>query len=90
VPTHPITHLLTLRDKGLEIVEIKIPAESPNIGKQVKDLALPPGSTLSLLIRKQQKPRQPRADTVLQAEDQIIAVTPPESEEALQTALRGI
>jgi trk system potassium uptake protein TrkA len=89
VPTHPLTRLLTLRDKDLEIVEIKIPADSPAIGKQIKELALPQRSTLALLIRTKQKPRQPRADTVLQAEDQIIAVTSPGSKEALQTALRG-
>ncbi len=89
VPTHPLTHLLTIRDKGLEIVEIKVPSESPTVGKQVKELLLPPGSTLSLLIRNREKPRVPRADTVLKAGDQIIAVTPPESEEALRMALRG-
>ncbi len=89
VPTHPLTHLLTIRDKGLEIVEVKVPPDSPTAGKQVKQLSLPPGSTLSLLIRNQEKPRVPRADTVLQAGDQIIAVTPPESEEALRMALRG-
>ena len=89
VPTHPLTHLLTIRDRGLEIVEVKIPPGSPTVGKQVKELSLPPGSTLSLLIRDQEKPRVPRADTTLQAGDRIIAVTPPESEEALQTVLRG-
>ncbi len=89
VPTHPLTHLLTIRDKGVEIVEVKIPPDSPRVGKQVKELSLPPGSALALLIRSQQKPRVPRADTVLQAGDQIIAVTPPESEEALRIALRG-
>jgi len=55
----------------------------------VKELPLPEGSTLSLLLRKQQKPIIPRASTVLQAEDRIIAVTTPELEEALRTALRG-
>ena len=89
VPTHPLTHLLTIRDKGLELVEVKVPPDSPTVGKQVKELSLPPGSTLSLLIRAQQKPRVPRADTVLKAGDQIIALTPPESEEALRVALRG-
>ncbi len=89
VPTHPLTHLLTIRDKGLEIVEVKIPPGSPTVGKQIRELSLPPGSTLSLLIRDQEKPRVPRADTTLQAGDRIIAVTPPESEEALQTVLRG-
>ena len=89
VPTHPLTHLLTIRDKGLEIVEVKIPPDSTSVGKQVKELSLPPESVLTLLIRKQQKPRVPTPNTILQAEDQIIAVTSPESEEALRTALRG-
>ncbi len=89
VPTHALTHLLTIRDKGVEIVEIKIPPESPIIGKQVKALSLPPKSTLLLLIRSRENPSIPRADTVLRAEDQIIALTPPESEEALRIALRG-
>ena len=89
VPTHPLTHLLTIRDKGLEIVEVKILPESTTVGKSVKELSLPPESVLSLIIGKGQKPRVPTADTILQAEDRIIAVTPPESEEALRTALTG-
>jgi len=89
VPTHPLTHLLTIRDKGLEIVEVKIPPESATVGKAIKELSLPPESVLSLIISKERKPRVPTANTVIQAEDQIIAVTPPESEEALRTALRG-
>ncbi|MDH5696122.1 MAG: TrkA family potassium uptake protein [Dehalococcoidia bacterium] len=89
VPTHPLTHLLDIRDKGLEIVEVKIPPKSTTVGKRVKELSLPPGSVLSLIIRKQQKPHVPTANTILQAEDQIIAVTSPESEEALRTTLRG-
>ena len=89
VPTHALTHLLTIRDKGLEIVEVKIPAQSVTIGKAVKKLKLPPRSKLSLLLRKGLKPIVPTANTVLQAEDRLIAVTAPESEEALRTALRG-
>ncbi len=89
VPTHPLTHLLTIRDQGLEIVEIKIPPKSITIGKTIKELSLPPGSTLSLIIRKEHKPIVPKANTILQAEDQIIAVTTPELEETLRTTLRG-
>ncbi len=89
VPTHPLTHLLNIRDSGLEIVEVKIPPNSPTIGKMVKELSLPPGSVLSLLIRKQEKPQVPTAETILQAGDQIIAVTTPETEKALRTMLRG-
>jgi trk system potassium uptake protein TrkA len=90
VPTHPITHLLDIREKGLEIVEVKIPPKSPTIGKKVKELSLPKGSILMLIIHQQGKPEVPTTDTTLQAEDQIIAVTNPEAEEALRTKLRGL
>ena len=88
VPTHPLTHLLSIRDRGLEVVEVKIPPESATVGKAVRELSLPPESILSLIISKGRKPRGPTADTVIQAEDQIIAVTSPESEEALRATLR--
>jgi len=89
VPTHPLTHLLNIKEKGLEIVEVKIPAESTTVGKMVKELPLPPDSVLSLIISKERTPQLPAPDTVIQAGDQIIAVTSLESEEALRAALRG-
>jgi trk system potassium uptake protein TrkA len=89
VPTHPLTHLLAIRDRGLEIVEIKIPTNSSTVGKAIKELTLPSGSVLSLIIRKGNRPIVPEAETVLQAGDQIIAVASSDSEEALRTALRG-
>ena len=89
MPSHPLTHLLMIRDKGLEIVEVKISLESATVGKAVRELSLPSESILALVIRKEQKPIVPAPDTVLQAEDQVIAVTTPESEEALRAALRG-
>ena len=89
VPTHTLTHLRDIRDKGLGIVEVKIPPNAPTIGKPVKELSLPEGSVLSLVIRKARKPIVPSGATVLHAEDQIIAVTTHESEEALRAALSG-
>lgn len=89
VPTHLLTHLLTIRDQGLEIVELKILSGSTTVGKSLKQLNLPSGSILSLIIRKSRKPIIPNANTILQAEDQIVAVTTPESEEQLRTILRG-
>jgi trk system potassium uptake protein TrkA len=89
VPSHPLMHLLTIQDKGLEVVEITIPPDSSTVGKQVKELSLPPDSILSLIIRRERKPIVPTTITTLKAGDQIIAVTRPESEEALRTALTG-
>ncbi len=89
VPTHPLTHLLAIEDSGIEIVEVKIPPDSSTVGKSVRQLSLPKGSKLALVIRKEGKNRVPTLKTVLQAEDRVIALTTPESEEALRAALRG-
>ena len=89
MPSHPLTHLMTIGDKGLEIVEIKLAPGSPSIGKRVKELSLPAGSALSLIIRREQRPVVPDDETVFMDQDHIIAVTPPESEQELRIALRG-
>ena len=89
VPTHPLTHLMTVRDKGLEIVDIKIPPKADTIGKSIGELQLPPQTTLILVISKDENPQIPTPDTILKGEEQIIAVTPPESEEALRNTLCG-
>ncbi len=88
VPTHKLTHLLELRDQGLEIVEVKIPANAASVGTPVKELQLPPGTVLSLVIRKSRKPIVPSGSTIIQAEDQVVAVTSRESEETLRAVLR--
>jgi len=89
VPTHPLTHLLSIEESGLEIVEIKIPPESTTVGKSVRELSLPPGSKLALVIRKEGKNHVPTLNTILRAGDRIIALTTPESEEALRATVRG-
>ena len=89
VPTHPLTHLLTLEEKGQVIVDVKITPESTTVGKAVKELNLPKESKLALVIPHEGSAHVPAANTVLQAGDQLIALTSPESEEELRTALRG-
>lgn len=88
VPTHPLVHLLTLKGGGLEIVEMKIPSNSSVVGKRMKDVNLPPDSVICLMIGKWGA-QVPTGDTILEAEAQLIAVTKPEAEEALRTAIRG-
>ena len=89
VPTHPVVHLREIRDRGLEIVEVKIPQGATTIGKALRDIVLPQGTLLPLIIRKAQKPIVPNPNTLLIAEDQVIAVVDPNSEEELRKALRG-
>lgn len=89
IPTHPLTHLLTLSDKGLQIIDIRISPESVMVGKALRDLDLPKESKLALIIPIERKPHAPTASTILQAGDRVIALTPQETEEALRSALRG-
>lgn len=90
VPTHPLTHLLTIDEKNQAIVDVKISPESTSVGKTVKDLSLPKESQLALIIPAEGKAHVPTANTVFKAGDQIIAVTTIETEEALKSALRGM
>ncbi len=89
VPTNPLMHLLSIKEKGLEIVEIKIQPGSKTVGKAIKDLTLPAESILALIIHPDTNPTVPSPATVLQAEDQIIAVTRPDNEALLRSALTG-
>ena len=67
---------------------MKIPSASTAVGKQVKELSLPPGSILSLII-KEEGVEVPTQETTLEAEDRVIAVIKPELEQALRTILAG-
>ena len=89
VPTHPLTHLMSVREKGLEIIEKNIPPDASTVGKAIKDLPLPKNTTLILIIGREKNPQIPAPDTVLEGEQRIIAVTPSESEDLLRTTLRG-
>ncbi|MFC1964218.1 potassium channel family protein [Chloroflexota bacterium] len=89
VPTHPLTHIFEIREKGMEIVNIKIPADSATIGKTIKAIKLPKESKLALVIPKEGSPHIPAPNTAIKEGDEIIALTPPELEEKLRTALTG-
>jgi len=88
VPTHPLVHLLTLKGGGLEIVEVRVPENSPAVGKRMKDIAIPPDSVICLMIGKWGA-QVPTGDTVMEAGAQVLAVTRPEAEGALRAALTG-
>jgi trk system potassium uptake protein TrkA len=89
VPTHVLTHLLTIQDRGIELVDVRIPADSLSVGKRIKDIGLPAGSLVTLIIRRDEKPQLASPETVIKIGDQIIALTPNDAEEQLKAALRG-
>ncbi|MEE8418869.1 MAG: TrkA family potassium uptake protein [Dehalococcoidales bacterium] len=89
LPTHPLTHLLEIDEAGQEIVEIKIPADGVTVGKSVRELAIPKGSKLALVISQGGKNRIPTSNTIIKAGDRVIALTTHDTEEELRSRLRG-
>jgi len=87
LPWQGMIPLLTLGGFNLEIVEVKIPREAATIGKQIRQLLLPQGSLICLVIDTQGTPRLPAPDTTIHAEDILVAVTSIEGQDALRNAL---
>ena len=78
--------LVKLRKGEVALVEEKIAPESPAVGRMVRKLGLPPECTLAAIIRKNQV-MTVRGDTVLQAEDEVLAVVASRQLAALQALL---
>jgi trk system potassium uptake protein TrkA len=87
LPTHPLIPLLRLKGGGLEIVEVKVPQRASVVGKRIGELLLPQQSLITLIVDSDGTPRVPSNDTIIRAEDQVVAVTRRESEDALRAAL---
>ena len=88
IPIHDLLHLADLGGGEVQIVEAQLDADSPVIGKEVRDLTLPEGSTIAVLIRDN-KPQSPRSDTRLRSGDRILAVTNTGGESELRSLLIG-
>ncbi|MEO8456953.1 MAG: NAD-binding protein [Chloroflexota bacterium] len=86
LPTHALIPLLQLKS-GLELVGVKVPPTASIIGKRVKDLLLPHGSIIVLMVGKDGQPRVTGPDSTIQAEDEVVAITDAENEEALRKIL---
>jgi trk system potassium uptake protein TrkA len=89
LPSHPLIPLLKLRSGTFEVVEVKVPPGSDVVGKKIGSFRMPKGSVVLLVIGKEKGPFIPTDDTVLEAEDEVVAITTAENEEAMRTILSG-
>lgn len=85
---HPTVHLMTLRRAGIELMEFIISDQCPAAGKTIESLGLPQDVSLTLIVREDNT-FSPKPDTVLQAEDTIIAVLPIHREDLVRARLTG-
>jgi trk system potassium uptake protein TrkA len=89
LPTHSMSHLLTLEEGNLEIVEVNVQPDSIVVGKKISNIALPADSLICLIINSARGAQVPTGTSVIEAGDHIIAVTQPEHEADLRSALTG-
>jgi trk system potassium uptake protein TrkA len=89
LPSHPLIPLLKLRSGTFEVVEVKVPPDSDVVGKKIGSFRMPKGSVVLLVIGKEKGPFIPTDDTVLEAEDEVVAITTAENEDAMRAILSG-
>ncbi len=85
LPSSRFVPLMTLKSAGLEIIEMRIPEESPIVGSLLRDINLPRSCNLALIIRDKQF-ITPTADTQIRAHDDVFALVNREGEEELRKA----
>jgi trk system potassium uptake protein TrkA len=88
IPEHPFVHLLTLREGELEIVELQLTDQSPATGKRMDAIALPPDTTVPLVVRDG-RPIVVTGDTEMKSGDKLIAITTTSEESGLRDDVLG-
>jgi len=90
VPSYGLVHLLDLRDEQLEIIEVEVGPDAPAAGMRVQDVDLPDGSLIISVLRNG-RGFVPKADTVIEADDEVLLVLDPGMEERItaQFTTRG-
>jgi trk system potassium uptake protein TrkA len=82
VPRYGLVHLLDLPEERLEIIELVVSEDAPAAGARVSDLTLPEGSLVISVLRSGSG-FVPKADTVVEAGDEVLVVLDPGLEEAI-------
>jgi trk system potassium uptake protein TrkA len=82
VPHHGLVHLLDLKQEQLEIIELEVGENAPVAGRSIGELALPEGCLVVSVLRDGSG-FVPKADTVIEAGDEVLAVLSPGDEEEL-------
>ena len=82
VPSYGLVHLLDLRDEQLEIIEVEVTETSPAANRAVQDMQLPEGALIISLLRGGHG-FVPKADTIIEAGDEVLLVLDPGLEDAI-------
>ena len=87
LPAHPLLRLMPVSSRTREVVGIKIPARAAVVGRPVNEVPMPYGTQMALVVKVDGRLQLATGDTVLEGEDEIIAVVPPDAAETLWETL---
>ena len=89
VPGRPLIHLMNLRVQGMELVSVSVPEDANIVGKRLGEVELPPNSFISLVVKKSGA-ELPDSRSLVEPEDELVAVTPIGDEQILYDILTGV
>jgi len=87
IPGQSLVHLLTLRNAGVNVVELRVPPGSPALGRPMGELGIPEDAIVILAVRGGQQAIIPSGGTVFEPGDDLYAVSSLASEQALRRVL---
>ncbi len=82
VPRYGLVHLLALEEERLEIIELEVSVGASAVGQTVSEIALPEGSLIISVLRGGSG-FVPKADTVIEAGDEVLLILDPGLEETI-------
>jgi trk system potassium uptake protein TrkA len=88
LPMRGLLAMMPLVHAGLEMVEAEVASDSPSAGKLVRELKLPEGATIGVIVRKKELVRA-RADERILPGDRLIAFTRTSAEPEVRKVLVG-
>src|SRR5438128_12616605 len=82
VPRYGLVHLLALEEERLEIIELEVAGGAPAAGQKVAEVELPEGALIISVLRNGGG-FVPKADTIIEAGDEVLLVLDPGLEDAV-------
>ena len=83
-----LVRLLRLERGAVGLVELTLPEDSPNAGRPLYELRLPPDSAIVAILREGHVVI-PQPESVVTAGDEIMALVDPDAEDQLRRAILG-
>jgi trk system potassium uptake protein TrkA len=83
VPKYGLVHLLDLPEERLEIIELVVSEGANAAGQMIQDIDMPDGSLVVAVIRASGGGFVPKADTVVEAGDEVLVVLDPGLEDSI-------